>query len=115
MNASAFSHLLSPGRIGGLELPNRVLMPAMDMNLCDDGHITDGEVRHYTARAAGGAAMVITGSSAVAFPVGATSRHQPGLSHDGFLPGLQRLAASVHEAGGRLCVQLCHQIGRAHV
>ena len=80
----------------------------MDMNLCDDGHITDGEVRHYTARAAGGAAMVITGSSAVAFPVGATSRHQPGLSHDGFLPGLQRLAASVHEAGGRLCVQLCH-------
>ena len=49
MNASAFSHLLSPGRIGGLELPNRVLMPAMDMNLCDDGHITDGEGRHYTA------------------------------------------------------------------
>ncbi|MFM7687160.1 MAG: FAD-dependent oxidoreductase [Actinomycetota bacterium] len=108
MTGSAFSHLLAPGRIGGLELPNRVFMPAMDMNLCDDGHITDAEVRHYTARAAGGAAMVITGSSAAAFPVGATSRHQPGLSHDGFLPGLQRLANSVHDAGGRLCIQLCH-------
>ena len=108
MEQPAFSHLLSPGRIGGLDLPNRVLMPAMDMNLCDDGHITDAEVRHYTARAAGGAAMVITGSGAVAFPVGATSRHQPGLSHDGFLPGLQRLADSVHSAGGRVCIQLCH-------
>lgn len=83
-------------------------MPAMDMNLCDDGRITDGEVHHYRARAAGGAAMVITGSSAVAFPVGATSRHQPGLSNDDFLPGLARLADAVHEVGGRLCVQLCH-------
>jgi 2,4-dienoyl-CoA reductase-like NADH-dependent reductase (Old Yellow Enzyme family)/thioredoxin reductase len=103
-----FSHLLSPGRIGSLDLSSRVLMPAMDMNLCDDGHITDAEVRHYTARAAGGAAMVITGSGAVAFPVGATSRHQPGLSHDRFLPGLERLAASVHAVGGRVCIQLCH-------
>ncbi len=104
----SFEHVLSPGRIGGLELKNRVLLPAMDMNLCDDGVITPGEIAHYTARAAGGAAMVITGSGAVAFPVGATSRHQPGLSADHFVPGLRALSDSVHEAGGRLCIQLCH-------
>ncbi|HYN33563.1 MAG TPA: FAD-dependent oxidoreductase [Ilumatobacteraceae bacterium] len=104
----SFAHLLSPGRIGGLDLANRVLLPAMDMNLCDDGMITAGEIAHYTARAAGGAAMVITGSGAVAFPLGATSRHQPGLSDDRFIPGLAALADSVHLAGGRLCIQLCH-------
>lgn len=108
MKSSSFNHLLAPGRLGGLELPNRVLLPAMDMNLCSDGMITDGEIAHYTARAAGGAAMVITGSGAVAFPLGATSRHQPGLSDDRFIPGLTALADSVHAVGGRLCIQLCH-------
>jgi 2,4-dienoyl-CoA reductase-like NADH-dependent reductase (Old Yellow Enzyme family) len=103
-----FAHLLAPGRIGPLELPNRVLLPAMDMNLCDDGVITAGEIEHYTARAAGGAAMVITGSGAVAFPHGATTRNQPGLSDDRFVPGLRALADSVHAVGGRLCIQLCH-------
>jgi 2,4-dienoyl-CoA reductase-like NADH-dependent reductase (Old Yellow Enzyme family)/NADPH-dependent 2,4-dienoyl-CoA reductase/sulfur reductase-like enzyme len=80
----------------------------MDMNLCDDGVITAGEIEHYTARAAGGAAMVITGSGAVAFPRGATTRNQPGLSDDRFVPGLRALADSVHAVGGRLCIQLCH-------
>ncbi|TVR25837.1 MAG: FAD-dependent oxidoreductase [Ilumatobacter sp.] len=103
-----FANLLAPGRLGPLELPNRVLLPAMDMNLCDDGVITTGEIQHYTARAAGGAAMVITGSSAVAFPHGATTRNQPGLSDDRFIPGLRALADSVHRVGGRLCIQLCH-------
>ena len=108
MGKTRFDNLLRSGRIGGLELTNRVLMPAMDMNLCDDGMITSGEIAHYTARAAGGTAMVITGSGAVAFPLGATSRHQPALSDDRFIPGLRALADSVHAVGGRLCIQLCH-------
>lgn len=108
MGSESFGRVLAPGRIGGLELPNRIVVPAMDMNLCDDGMITPAEIAHYTVRAAGGAAMVITGSGAVAFPLGATSRHQPGLSDDRFIPGLSSLAASVHAAGGRLCIQLCH-------
>ena len=108
MGSESFGRVLAPGRIGGLELPNRIIMPAMDMNLCHDGMITPAEIAHYTVRAAGGAAMVITGSGAVAFPRGATSRHQPGLSDDRFVPGLAALADSVHAAGGRLCIQLCH-------
>jgi len=42
MSAPSFDSLLSPGRIAGLELSNRVLMPAMDMNLCVDGEMSDG-------------------------------------------------------------------------
>lgn len=80
----------------------------MDMNHCDEGMITTAEVEHYAARAAGGCAMVITGASAVSWPLGATSRKQPGLSDDRFIPGLRALADGVHAAGGRLCVQLCH-------
>lgn len=106
--ATEFSHLLAPGRIAGLELSNRVFLPAMDMNLCEEGEISEGEIVHYRARAAGGTAMVITGTGAVAWPVGATSRHQPAFSDDKYIPGLRRLADAVHQAGGKLCMQLCH-------
>ena len=91
-----------------MTLPNRVILPAMDMNHCDEGAITVAEVEHYSARAAGGCSLVITGASAVSWPLGATSRKQPGLSDDRFIPGLTALAAGVHAAGGRVCVQLCH-------
>lgn len=106
--ANSFSHVLASGRIAGLELDNRVLLPAMDMNLCEEGHLSDGEVAHYRARAAGGTAMVITGTGAVAWPVGATSRHQPAFSSDDFIPGIRRLADAIHEVGGTLCMQMCH-------
>ena len=112
---TSFEHLLRPGRIGSLELSNRVVLPAMDMNHCDDGVITAAEVAHYRARAAGGAGMVVTGSGAVAFPIGAASHKQPGLSDDRFVPGLARLADAVHEAGSLLCVQLTHHGKSARV
>ena len=105
---AGFEHLLSPASIGQLRLANRVILPAMDMNHCDEGVITDAEVEHYAARAAGGCGLVITGASAVSWPIGATSRKQPGLSDDRFLPGLRALADGVHAVGGRVCVQLCH-------
>jgi 2,4-dienoyl-CoA reductase-like NADH-dependent reductase (Old Yellow Enzyme family)/NADPH-dependent 2,4-dienoyl-CoA reductase/sulfur reductase-like enzyme len=108
MSTANFNALLAPGRIAGLELSNRVFLPAMDMNLCVEGEISDGEIAHYTARAAGGTAMVITGTGAVAWPIGATSRHQPAFSDDKFIPGIRRLSDSIHAAGGKLCMQLCH-------
>jgi 2,4-dienoyl-CoA reductase-like NADH-dependent reductase (Old Yellow Enzyme family)/NADPH-dependent 2,4-dienoyl-CoA reductase/sulfur reductase-like enzyme len=103
-----FGHLLAPGRIGGLDLPNRVVMPAMDMNLCVDGSVTDAEIDHYAARSAGGVGLVITGTGAVSWPVGAASMHQPGFSDDRHIPGMARLADAVHAQGGRVAMQLCH-------
>jgi 2,4-dienoyl-CoA reductase-like NADH-dependent reductase (Old Yellow Enzyme family) len=103
-----FGHLLAPGRIGGLELPNRVVMPAMDMNLCVDGSVTDAEIDHYAARSAGGVGLVITGTGAVSWPIGAASMHQPGFSDDRHIAGMARLADAVHAQGGRVAMQLCH-------
>lgn len=110
-----FTETMSEGIIGPIRLRNRIVLPAMDMNLCDHGVITDGEIAHYARRAAGGTAMVITGSGAVAYPVGATSRHQPGLSEDRFIPGLRSLAEAVHAEGSRLCIQLTHHGKTARV
>ena len=91
-----------------MQLANRIVLPAMDMNVSEDGMIEQAEIDHYVARAAGGAGLIITGAAAVAFPVGATSLKEPGLSDDRFVPGLRALADAVHAAGSKLCVQSTH-------
>ena len=102
-------HLLAAGRIGPIELANRVVMPAMDQNSCtDDGEITDLTVAHYTARARGGVGLLILETSSVAYPIGSTSFHQPAVSDDRYLPGLTRLAEAVHAHGAKMVVQICH-------
>ncbi len=47
----AHEHLLAPGSIGPMALRNRIVMPAMDQNTCDDGAVTDLTIAHYEARA----------------------------------------------------------------
>ncbi|WP_280417340.1 FAD-dependent oxidoreductase [Nocardia carnea] len=103
-----FPHLLAPGTIGPVSLANRVVLPAMDMNLCEDGEIEQGDIDHFAARAAGGTGLIITGACAVAYPVGCASTKEPGLSEDRFVPGLKALADAVHAAGSKLCVQMTH-------
>ena len=91
--------------------------------VCDDGLVIDlsrmrsvrADPVTQTARAEGGAGMVITGSGAVSFPIGAASHKQPGLSHDRFVPGLTALADAVHDAGSLLCIQLTHHGKSARV
>ena len=106
--SSGFPNLMRPGRIGHLRLSNRLIMAAMDMNLCHDGELDEHEVEHFALRAKGGTALVTTGTAAVAYPEGATTLKQPGLSDDRYIPGLRALADGVHAAGGRVCVQVCH-------
>ena len=107
--APAHPRLLEPGRMGPLRLRNRIVMPAMDQNACtDSGLITDRVVAHYEERARGGVGLLILETSAVAYPVGATSHHQPSLSDDGCIPGLRRLAEAVHRHGSSMAVQICH-------
>ncbi len=103
-----FTHLLAPGRIGGLELRNRIVLPGMDTNHCDDGVVTQAEIDHYAARSFGGCGLVITGASAISYPLGTTSRHQAALSDDRYLPGLAALADAIHAGGAKFCVQLVH-------
>ena len=67
-----FRNLLAPGRIGALELRNRIVMSPMGSNLAErDGHLGERIKRYYEARAQGGVGLIIVGVGAVAFPAGA--------------------------------------------
>lgn len=104
-----YSHLLSPGRLGKLELRNRIVMAPMGSNFAEEtGHCGERIQAYYEARAAGGAGLLIMGVCAVAFPAGTAEPWQVGVSHDDFIPGLAQLAARVHRHGAKIAMQLQH-------
>ncbi|RRV45615.1 FAD-dependent oxidoreductase [Pseudomonas sp. p106] len=103
------SHLLAPGRIGPLQLRNRIIMAPMGSNFAEaDGHCGERIQAYYEARAEGGAGLLIMGVCAVAFPAGTAEPYQVGVSSDAFIPGLAQLADRVHKHGAKIAMQLQH-------
>jgi len=104
-----FPHLMAAGRLGTMELRNRIIMCPMGDNLsADDGTISPNQVAYYEARARGGAALLLVGSVSVAYPLASTDPRQAGASHDRFLPGLADLTERAHRHGARIAAQLVH-------
>jgi len=107
-----FRSLLSPGRIGRLELRNRIVMSPMGSNLAEeDGYCGERIARYYEARAEGGAAMVIMGSVGIAYPRGSGNARQVAVSDDKYIAGLKLVADSVHRHGCLIALQLQHAGG----
>ena len=102
-------HLLSPGRIGTLELRNRMAVTAMGVSLAEaDGSCGERIIRYHEEQSRGGVGLIITGVAGVAWPVGGNQLNQVAISDDRFLPGLQALTAAVHAHGGKIAPQLHH-------
>ena len=109
MAATSFSRLLSPGRIGTLELRNRIVMCPMGDSLCNgDGTISANQAAYFEARARGGAGMLLVGSMGIAYPRASFDERQVGVSDDRFLDGLIDLTTRVHAHGVRIAAQLVH-------
>lgn len=106
---SAFDHLLAPGRLGSLDLRNRIALCPMGTNLGEpDGTVGDRQAAWFEARARGGAGLVLVGSVAVAYPSGSYDARQVACSADEHLPGLRRLVGDVHRHGAAVAAQLVH-------
>lgn len=103
-----YTHLLSSGKIGSLELKNRAIMAPMSAALGNpDGTISDALIAYLTARADGGVGMIITEYCFVTED-GRSSDHQISVTDDEKIPGLKKLADAVHEHGAKICLQLQH-------
>ena len=109
--ATSYAHLLGPGRIGTLELRNRILMCPMGHHLSNpDGSVSANEAAYFEARAAGGTALVIVGNVGIASPSGTSDGRMTAVSDDDLhLAGLRDLTARVHAHGGRVAAQINHQ------
>ena len=84
---TATSILLTPARIGAVEIPNRIVMPPMTTRTADEaGHVTEDTLAYYLARAQGGVGL-ITVEMASPERAGRHRRREIGIYDDGFLPG----------------------------
>ncbi|MDE2619771.1 MAG: NADH:flavin oxidoreductase, partial [Sphingomonadales bacterium] len=109
MTSNRYPHLLSPGRIGTLELKNRIAVTAMGVSLSnDDGTVGEQIIAYHEEQARGGAGLVICGVAGVAWPVGAVTMQQTAISDDRFIPGLRALTDRVHAQGAKIAIQLHH-------
>jgi dimethylglycine catabolism A len=103
--------LLTPARIGGVEIRNRIVMPPMTTRLADrDGFVTDEQIAYYVARAKGGVGL-ITCEMASPERCGRHRFFELGIYDDRFVPGLRRLVAAIHDAGAKASIQLGHAGG----
>ena len=106
---STFPHLLSPGRLGSLALPNRIAMCPMGVNLAEpDGTVGDAQAAWFEARARGrgGARHRRLGRGGV--PGGLVRPASDRGVRRRQLPGLRRLADAVHRHGSTIAAQLVH-------
>jgi dimethylglycine catabolism A len=100
--------LLTPARIGAVELRNRIVMPPMTTRLADaEGYVTDDTVNYYMARVRGGTGL-ITVEMASPTKAGRHRRRELGIYDDRFLPGLTRLVAAIKAGGARASIQIGH-------
>lgn len=109
MAGKNYTALLAPGRIGTMELRNRILVTAMGVSLSEaNGHVGERLLAYHEEQARGGAGLIISGVAGVAWPVGAVQPNQTAISDDRFLPGLKALTERVHRHGAKIAAQLHH-------
>jgi N-ethylmaleimide reductase len=104
--------LFDPIRIGDIELANRIVMAPLTRNRAPGCVPSDLMIEYYVQRASAG--LIITEASQVC-PEGQGYLDTPGIYSDEQVTGWRRVTGAVHDAGGRIVLQLWH-VGRiSHV
>jgi 2,4-dienoyl-CoA reductase-like NADH-dependent reductase (Old Yellow Enzyme family) len=103
----AYPLLLSPLRIGPVDIRNRIVSTAHQTTLVEDGLPTDDFVAYHAARANGGAGLICIEATAV-HPSGLLTGHTIAGYDPRVVDRLARVAHAVHAGGGRLFAQLFH-------
>lgn len=100
--------------LGELSLPNRIIMAPLTRCRASAGRIPNQMmVEYYTQRASAG--LIISEATAVT-PMGVGYPDTPGIWSKEQVEGWKHVTSSVHQAGGRILLQLWHvgRISHAH-
>lgn len=105
-----FEKLLSPFNIGKMQVKNRIIKTAAEMNTHDlhDAHMNQRTIDYVEAVAKGGAGMVILWDAYVDYPLGARMPDGLRIDTDEYIPGFRQLADAVHKHDCKLSVQMMH-------
>ena len=102
-----YPHLLAPLDLGFTTLKNRTLMGSMHTGLEEEPNGFERMAAFFAERARGGAGLIVTGG----FAPNLAGRGAPKASQLSFFwqVGKHRIVTdAVHEAGGKICLQILH-------
>ncbi|MGE0748184.1 MAG: FAD-dependent oxidoreductase [Rhodospirillales bacterium] len=105
--SAPYPSLFSPLDLGFVTLPNRLVMGSMHARFELLDRAVEREAAFLAERASGGAGLIVTGGVAPC-PEGVMDEGAKVLADASALPSHRRVAAAVHAAGGRVCMQILH-------
>jgi len=105
----AYPKLFTPGKIGKLEIKNRIVKAPQSTGLSNmDGTVSEKLVRHYKELARGGAGMIIVEYTYIDNDASKSAYCQLGISQDEHIAGLSWLASTIQDYGTIAGIQLEH-------
>jgi len=107
--------LLTPYKLGDIEIANRVIMAPMTRNRADADGTPNNLMRDYYAQRASAGLIVAEGSWPVA--TGQAYNRQPGIETPKQIQAWREVTNAVHQAGGKIVLQIMHagRIGSHHI
>ncbi len=104
-----YPDVFKPIKVGGVLLKNRIQFPPM---VCCHSSATGEVTQQYEdfirMQARTGAALITIGATPVDNDTGQDFRGELNIADDAMLPGLARIAATAHDYGAKLSVEMCH-------
>jgi 2,4-dienoyl-CoA reductase-like NADH-dependent reductase (Old Yellow Enzyme family) len=103
------SNLFTPLQVGAWQLPNRIIMAPLTRCRASEGRVPNALMAEYYAQRAS-AGLIISEATSVT-PMGVGYPNTPGIWSDAQVDGWKLITDAVHQAGGRIVLQLWH-VGR---
>ncbi len=110
-----YKNLFTPGKIGNVEIPNRIVMVPMGVDVAEpDGKVGQRWIDYYDARTKDGVGLVITGIVRVNETNGVALPFQVSMAKDENIESLRKGVEKIHANGSKIFIQL-HHAGRQNV
>jgi len=105
-----YEDLLSPVRIGGLNLRNRVVFGPHGTGFGRDGTVNERHIAYHLERARGGVGLIIMEATGIdSSPTGVTTAGKNiNASTDAVIPSYRKISAAMHEEGVAIFTLLSH-------
>ena len=105
--------LNSPLQLGRVTLHNRLVLPPMATESAENGLVSEATLEHYREITEGGRIGLVVTEHAYVSPEGRASERQLSVASDDALPGLAKLAETIHKNGSAVLCQINHAGGAA--
>ena len=102
-----YKHIFEPLDLGFTTLKNRILMGSMHTGLEEEKNGYEKMAVYFAERAKGGVGLIVTGGIAPNIQ-GWTAPFSARLSSKKHIRNHQKVTKAVHEAGGKICMQILH-------